>query len=87
MSFNVPLIPRLAKGGIVDEATMALVGEGRSPEAVIPLDRTLTKYMAEALREAGGNREVIVNFYPQTMTPAEMDKAFNYINRRFGMAY
>src|SRR5699024_9792461 len=47
---NIPQIPKLAKGGIVDEATLALIGEGKSSEAVIPLDRTLTKYMAEALR-------------------------------------
>lgn len=40
---NIPTIgslslPRLAKGGIVDSATLALIGEGRSDEAVIPLD-------------------------------------------------
>lgn len=36
--FNIPLIPHLAEGGIVDGATLALIGE-RGPEAVIPLDR------------------------------------------------
>ena len=30
-------IPRLASGGIVSQPTMALIGEGRGPEAVIPL--------------------------------------------------
>lgn len=84
---NIPLIPKLAKGGIVDSATLAMIGEGKSAEAVIPLDRTLTKYMAEALRLVGGNRAITVNFYPQKLTEAEMDRAFDYIDRRFGMAY
>lgn len=86
-SFNIPQIPKLAKGGIVDKATLAMIGEGKSAEAVIPLDRTLTKYMAEAMRQAGGSGVINVNFYPQQMTEAEMDRAFNYIDRRFGLAY
>jgi hypothetical protein len=32
-------IPRLADGGIVTAPTLALIGEGNGPEAVIPLDR------------------------------------------------
>ena len=32
-------IPRLAEGGIVTAPTLALIGEGNGPEAVIPLDR------------------------------------------------
>lgn len=85
---NIPHIPTLAKGGIVDKATLAMIGEGKSAEAVIPLDRTLTNYMSEALKQAGNtNNQVVVNFYPQQMTNAELDNAFNYINRRFGLAY
>lgn len=34
---NFPTIPRLAKGGIVDQATMAIIGESGS-EAVMPLE-------------------------------------------------
>ena len=85
---NIPQIPYLAKGGIVDKATLAMIGEGKSAEAVIPLDNTLTKYMTEALREAGGRtNSIVVNFYPQQMTEAELDNAFNYINRKFGLLY
>jgi SLT domain-containing protein len=36
--FNVPDIPMLAAGGIVNSATLALIGES-GPEAVIPLDK------------------------------------------------
>jgi hypothetical protein len=32
-------IPRLAEGGIVTAPTLAMIGEGNGPEAVIPLDR------------------------------------------------
>ena len=87
IGFNIPLIPKLAKGGIIDSATIAMIGEGKSAEAVIPLDRTLTKYMSEAMREAGGTGVINVNFYPQKMSETELDNAFNYINRRFGLAY
>jgi TP901 family phage tail tape measure protein len=36
--FNVPEIPKLAKGGIVTKPTLALVGEA-GPEAVVPLGK------------------------------------------------
>lgn len=86
-SFNIPKIPKLAKGGIVDEATLAMVGEGKSAEAIIPLNRTLTRYMSEALKEAGASNNITLNFYPQSMTEADLNMAFNYINRRFGLNY
>lgn len=86
-SFNIPKIPKLAKGGIADEATLAMVGEGKSAEAIIPLDRTLTRYMSEALKEAGASNNITLNFYPQSMTEADLNMAFNYINRRFGLNY
>jgi hypothetical protein len=37
--FSVPNIPMLAQGGIVTGPTLAMIGEGNGPEAVIPLDR------------------------------------------------
>ena len=43
--------------------------------------------MAEAMRQAGGSGVINVNFYPQQMTEAELDRAFNYIDRRYGLAY
>lgn len=36
--FNIPLIPHLASGGIVDQPTLALIGEN-GPEAVVPLSQ------------------------------------------------
>lgn len=65
---NIPQIgrlslPTLAKGGIVDSATLALIGEGSSDEAVIPLDelwRRLDK-MTDGLANQGGG--LTINVY------------------------
>jgi hypothetical protein len=38
-SFKIPPIPMLAQGGIVSSPTLAMIGEGNGPEAVIPLSR------------------------------------------------
>jgi translation initiation factor 2 alpha subunit (eIF-2alpha) len=46
---DIPNIPKLAEGGIVNSATLAVIGE-RGPEAVIPLDK---------LNGMGGNTFVI----------------------------
>jgi hypothetical protein len=35
---DLPMIPKLAEGGIVDKATLSVIGE-RGAEAVVPLDR------------------------------------------------
>ena len=37
--FEMPDIPMLAEGGIVTSPTLAMIGEGRGPEAVIPLSK------------------------------------------------
>lgn len=47
--FNIPEIPMLANGGIIDQPTIAMVGEGNSSEAVIPLDGRLEEIIAKAV--------------------------------------
>lgn len=47
--FNFPSIPLLAEGGVVSRATLAMIGEGREPEAVIPLSK-----LDAMLTNAGG---------------------------------
>ena len=37
--FDMPDIPTMAEGGIVTSPTLAMIGEGRGPEAVIPLSK------------------------------------------------
>jgi hypothetical protein len=53
--FKFPQIPMLAEGGIVTGPTLAMIGEGRGPEAVIPLNR-----MGE-FGMGGGKTEVNIN--------------------------
>lgn len=57
--------PRLAKGGIVDSATIAMIGEGSSSEAVIPLDELWKRLdkMTESITGAGGGSPIVVNVY------------------------
>ena len=66
---NVPQIPYLASGGIVDSATLAMIGEGKQNEAVIPLDtfyNKLSQMFADQNRmlmqnmQQGGNATIIL---------------------------
>jgi hypothetical protein len=54
--FDVPNIPMLAEGGIVTGPTLAMIGEGNGPEAVIPLSR-----MGEFGMGGGGGVTINVN--------------------------
>lgn len=49
--FSIPKIPYLAKGGIVTDPTLAVVGE-RGPEAVLPLSGPAGSSLIEAIRDA-----------------------------------
>ncbi|CAK7070287.1 hypothetical protein [Tissierella sp.] len=51
LGFNIPDIPMLAKGGIIDQPTLAMVGE-RGKEAVVPLENTA---FVDTLASALGN--------------------------------
>lgn len=59
---NIPQIPLLAKGGIIDQPTLAMIGENRKKEAVVPLEQNTgwIKILAAELTElmgSGGNDE------------------------------
>lgn len=58
-------LPRLAQGGIVDSATIAMIGEGSSSEAVIPLDELWKRLdkMTASITGAGGGSPIVVNVY------------------------
>ena len=79
LGFNIPTIPALAAGGVATAPTLAMIGEGGEPEAVMPLSK-----LAELLDEwtkpkpqgggggqedAGGDHIVwspVFNFYGNT---------------------
>jgi hypothetical protein len=48
---NIPQIPMLAKGGIVDSPTLAMIGEGADSEVVAPLGK-LSGMIQDAVRAA-----------------------------------
>lgn len=59
--FSMPKIPTFARGGIVDKATLAVIGEGGENEAVIPLSKLqpmIDKGVNAALAETGGGSTV-----------------------------
>ena len=58
IDFNIPKIPQLAEGGIATRSTIANIGEGREPEAVLPLSK-LSSMIGGA---SGGN--ISVSFSP-----------------------
>lgn len=73
VGFNIPKIPMLARGGIVDQPTLAMIGEA-GKEAVVPLEnnmewvQNMASSIASALlpfiQGAGGgsdNRDIVVN--------------------------
>lgn len=70
-------IPGLAEGGIVTSPTLALIGEGRQPEAVIPLDR---------LSSMAGDAKQVQVVIPEVVLRGEdlviaFNKAQNNFNR------
>jgi TP901 family phage tail tape measure protein len=54
----MPQIPYMAEGGVVSRATLAMIGEGREPEAVLPLSK-----LDAMLKNAGGGGGQTINVY------------------------
>ncbi len=62
LGFNMPLIPKLAKGGVVDKATLAMVGEA-GKEVVMPLEKN-TQWidkLADRISAKGGSQNNTYN--------------------------
>jgi hypothetical protein len=78
---DVPNIPELAKGGIVTRPTLALIGEGRGPEAVIPLNR-----MGEFGMGGGMNITVQTGVGDPVAIGKAVSDVLNAYNRRTGNA-
>lgn len=59
--FNIPQIPQLAKGAVVEQPTLAMIGEKRKKEAVLPLEQntgwmdTLAGKIAAIMGGGGGD--------------------------------
>ncbi|MCX8125331.1 MAG: hypothetical protein N3F66_14375, partial [Spirochaetes bacterium] len=92
---NIPSIPKLAKGGIIDSPTVAMIGEA-GPEAVVPLQNTgfvqaIGQAVGEAVRSAIGNAKgnsqdatVVLKLNENELGRAVI-KAINNVQRQTGM--
>ena len=60
---NIPTIPALAEGGIVEKATLAMIGEA-GPEAVVPLDE-FTQSNEKTQQEIRELKEIMGTFVQQ----------------------
>lgn len=78
--FSMPKIPMMAEGGIVSSPTLAMIGEGRGPEAVVPLAK-IGEFVRDVTGgQAGGNA---VNFYGNVDLNGEaaVDRFFDRLDR------
>ncbi|MEG2419968.1 MAG: phage tail tape measure protein [Oscillospiraceae bacterium] len=57
IGFQIPTIPALATGGVATAATLAMVGEGSEPEAILPLSKlaALMELWGKKPKPNGGN--------------------------------
>lgn len=82
----VPEIPLLAKGGIVDSATMAVIGE-QGKEAVVPLENNLewlNKLSGMLADRLGGNNKPIVLMVDKKVLAEASAEGMNDITRLTG---
>lgn len=85
LGFNIPTIPALAAGGIATAPTLAQIGEGGEPEAVLPLSELAalldewTKPKPTPGGGTGGGETVVFspvfNFYGGTPSREEAEEA------------
>lgn len=85
LGFNIPTIPALAAGGIATAPTLAQIGEGGEPEAVLPLSKLAalldewTKPKPTPGGGTGGGETVVFspvfNFYGGTPNREEAEEA------------
>lgn len=60
LGFNIPTIPALATGGIAVAPTLAMIGEGKESEAILPLSKlnALLKMQRQQSEEEGSQKAV-----------------------------
>lgn len=53
VGFDIPKIPELASGGLAYGPTLAMIGEGRDREAVLPLNQSVYAEIAKGISSSG----------------------------------
>lgn len=92
---NIPLIPKLEKGGILEKGQLGFL-EGTGAEAVVPLDQNrawISAVARDMKAETGADNgklqkiiellELLVDMMPETMRDAIAAMKFNINNREF----
>ena len=75
-------VPQLATGGVVTSATLAVIGEGSEPEAVIPLSK-LDQMLSG---DGSGGKNVTVNQYNTVNDNIDMNIATRYLTKELARA-
>lgn len=79
VNFSIPMIPKLAEGAVINArpgGVIANVGEGRYPEAVLPLEGPQMQRVGEAVAEASGG------VGPQDLSDSTIEKLADAIAQR-----
>jgi phage-related protein len=82
-TFTVPQIPKLARGGIVDGATLAMVGE-QGKEAVIPLENNtewLDKLANMLASKTGGRRPIVLKLGEKVLAETMFSAWNSYVDQ------
>jgi phage-related protein len=82
---NIPQIPKLAEGGIVDRATLAMIGE-RGREAVVPLENNtawMDKLVDKFLSRSNGPSKIVLMLDGKELGWANIN-SINNITRQTG---
>ena len=84
-------VPKFAKGGIITGPTLGLIGEGKDPEAVFPLNSRSFNMLAEGIQKAkgqGGNDNSVttVNIYGDITNAGDEGRIFESLFSDTGFA-
>jgi tape measure domain-containing protein len=70
-------IPKLAEGGITTGPAVAMIGEGRNREVVLPLSDKVFKGIAEGINGAGEKSGATINVYGDINSSSDEDRIFS----------
>lgn len=85
LGFNLPTIPLLAKGGIATAPTLAMVGEGREHEAILPLSKL--QNLIQRAKGTGGGGGNVYHYNPHIEVnggkPEDVERIMTEDKKRF----
>lgn len=85
IGFNLPTIPLLANGGIATGPTLAMVGEGREHEAILPLSKLQS--LIQRVKGTGGGGGNVYHYNPHIEvnggSPEDVERIMAEDKKRF----